>query len=87
VGAKLKEVSLKQQTLCITHLPQIASFADLHQSISKKVRNGRTTTVVKKLDSKKEREEEIARMLGGATITGKTREHAREMLALAQKRG
>lgn len=87
VGVKLKEVSLKQQTLCITHLPQIASFADLHQSISKKVRNGRTSTVVKKLDSKKEREEEIARMLGGATITGKTREHAREMLALAQKRG
>ena len=86
VGKKLKDVARRQQTLCITHLPQIASFADFHQSIYKKVDGGRTTTLVKKLDSLKEKEEEIARMLGGASITAKTREHAREMLRVARKR-
>lgn len=86
VGIKLKEIARQQQTLCITHLPQIASFADLHQSIYKEVRDGRTVTFVKKLDSAKEREEEIARMLGGTTITAKTREHAKEMLRVVQKK-
>ena len=86
VGMKLKGISRWQQILCITHLPQIASFADRHQSIFKRVRNGRTTTLVKKLDSPKEREEEIARMLGGAKITTRTREHAREMLKSAQRK-
>jgi DNA repair protein RecN (Recombination protein N) len=84
VGTKLKAISRQQQVLCITHLPQIAAFADTHQSISKKVLNGRTNTFVRKLDSLKEREEEIARMLGGTTITTRTREHAREMLKSAQ---
>ena len=84
VGTKLKAISRQQQILCITHLPQIAAFADTHQSISKKVLNGRTNTFVRKLDAPKEREEEIARMLGGTTITTKTREHAREMLKSAQ---
>ena len=51
VGKKLKDIARRQQTLCITHLPQIASFADVHQSIYKKVDGGRTTTLVKKLDS------------------------------------
>ncbi len=86
VGRKLKNVARRQQTLCITHLPQIASFADFHQSIYKKMEGGRTTTLVKKLDSLKEREEEIARMLGGTNITTKTREHAREMLKVAKQR-
>lgn len=86
VGRKLKEIARQQQTLCITHLPQIASFADFHHSVYKKVQNGRTLTFVKKLDSSEEREEEIARMLGGTTITTKTREHAREMLKGARRR-
>ena len=86
VGMKLKEIAHQQQTLCITHLPQIASFADLHQSIYKEAREGRTVTFVKKLDSPKEREEEIARMLGGTTITARTREHAREMLKVVRRR-
>jgi DNA repair protein RecN (Recombination protein N) len=84
VGKKLKEISRFQQTICITHLPQIASFADVHQIIFKKVAGGRTTTSVQKLDSPEERAEEVARMLGGTTITTKTREHAREMLKRAQ---
>jgi len=86
VGKKLKEISRNQQTLCITHLPQIASFADLHQSVYKEVQNGRTTTFVRKLGTAREREEEVARMLGGATVTAKTREHAREMLKIARRR-
>ena len=85
VGKKLRDIARRQQTLCITHLPQIASFADFHQSIYKKVKGGRTITLVKKLDSLEEKEEEIARMLGGASITTKTREHAREMLRVARK--
>ena len=84
VGRKLKEISRWQQTICITHLPQIASFADLHQTIAKQVNKGRTKTFVRQLDSPQEREEEVARMLGGTTITAKTREHAREMLKTAQ---
>lgn len=84
VGKKLKEISRFQQTICITHLPQIASFADVHQTISKKLAGGRTTTSVQKLESPEERAEEVARMLGGTTITTKTREHAREMLKRAQ---
>lgn len=86
VGRKLKELSRWQQTICITHLPQIASFADLHQTIAKQVTEGRTTTLVKQLGTLKEREEEVARMLGGTSITIKTREHAREMLKTAQGR-
>lgn len=84
VGKKLKEISRFQQTICITHLPQIASFADVHQTISKKLAGGRTTTSVQKLESPEERAEEVARMLGGTTITTKTREHALEMLKRAQ---
>ncbi len=87
VGRKLKEIASRQQTICITHLPQIASFADSHYSISKLTQRGRTVTLVKNLDSLKDREDEVARMLGGTTITPKTREHAREMLRAARDRG
>jgi DNA repair protein RecN (Recombination protein N) len=87
VGKKLKSLSRQQQTICITHLPQIASFADQHQSISKKVERGRTGVFVKSLDSPKEREAEVARMLGGAVVTAKTREHAREMIKGARGKG
>ena len=86
VGRKLKETSRQQQTICITHLPQIASFADLHQRVCKEARNGRTIAFVMKLDSPREREEEIARMLGGTKITTKTRKHAGEMLRATQRR-
>lgn len=86
VGSTLKAISRQQQILCITHLPQIATFADNHQSIFKKVLKGRTNTFVRTLHSQKEREEEIARMLGGTTITTRTREHAREMLQSAQRK-
>jgi DNA repair protein RecN (Recombination protein N) len=86
VGRKLKDIAGRQQTICITHLPQIASFADCHHSISKMIQKGRTVTLVRNLDSLKEREDEVARMLGGTTITPKTREHAREMIRAARGR-
>lgn len=81
VGMKLKGVSKSSQVLCITHLPQIASMADTHFIVSKRVERGRTCTSIERL-GKTERMEEIARMLGGVEITEKTREHAREMLGM-----
>jgi DNA repair protein RecN (Recombination protein N) len=79
VGKKLKRVAAKRQVFCITHLPQIASMARNHYGVTKSVRADRTTTEVRLLE-KKERIEEIARMLGGASITETTLTHAEEML-------
>jgi len=85
VGRKLKEISRHHQVFCITHLPQIASFADTHYKIVKKESGGKTYVEVKRL-SDEERLEEVARMLGGLKITGKTIDHAREMLKEAAKK-
>jgi DNA repair protein RecN (Recombination protein N) len=79
VGRKLKSMTRGHQVLCITHLPQIASLADAHFGVRKKVVKGRTLTEVKAL-SAEERIDEIARMLGGETITDAARRHAREMV-------
>ncbi|MGB9628495.1 MAG: DNA repair protein RecN [Thermodesulfobacteriota bacterium] len=84
VGRKLKELSKIHQVICVTHLPQIACFADLHHSVRKEVRGGRTVTVVNRLE-KEEVVDEIARMLGGVKVTEKTRAHAREMIENAKK--
>ena len=79
VGRKLKAVSRNHQIICITHLPQIASFGDKHMYVSKKVVKGRTVTSVEELDSE-QKIEEISRMLGGVNVTQTTKDHAREML-------
>jgi DNA repair protein RecN (Recombination protein N) len=79
VGRKLKDVSANHQVICITHLPQIASFGDNHLYVSKKVMKGRTITSVEELDDE-QKIEEISRMLGGVNVTKATREHAREMI-------
>lgn len=79
VGKRLKRVAAKRQVFCITHLPQIASMADSHYGVSKSVKNGRTAAEVRLLDEK-ERVDEIARMLGGKTITDATIRHAEEMI-------
>jgi DNA repair protein RecN (Recombination protein N) len=79
VGKKLKAMAARHQVLCVTHLPQIASLADHHFVVQKRVERGRTLTVVKEL-STAERVEEIARMLGGEVVTQRARDHAREML-------
>jgi DNA repair protein RecN (Recombination protein N) len=79
VGKKLKRVAVKRQVFCITHLPQIASMATSHYGVAKSVKKDRTSTEVRLLD-KKERVDEIARMLGGKTITEATLKHAEEMI-------
>ena len=83
VGKRLKDVSQHHQILCITHLPQIACFGDKHYRVAKTVSDERTVTSVDVL-SEAERLDEIARMLGGAELTKKTRTHAREMLELSR---
>jgi DNA repair protein RecN (Recombination protein N) len=84
VGRKLRELSKHHQVICVTHLPQIACFADRHHSVKKEVKSGRTVTVVDPLE-KGARVEEIARMLGGVKVTEKTRAHAQEMMENARK--
>ena len=84
VGQRLKVLARRHQVVCITHLPQIACYGDYHYVVRKSSHKGRTTTAMEEL-SGKDRLEEIARMLGGAKISTKTRAHAREMLEQAQK--
>ncbi len=79
VGGKLSQLARHHQVLCITHLPQIAKFADRHYRVSKHTSKGRTRTEISPLDSN-ERQNEIARMLGGEKITAATLEHAKELL-------
>jgi len=79
VAQKLKKLSSQHQIICITHLPQIASFATHHYRIDKKVEKERTFTTVKKL-SFEERVTEIARLLAGSRITETSLKNAREML-------
>ena len=84
VGKKLRELSRHHQVICVTHLPQIASFADQHHSVRKEVKLGRTITQVDRLDQESI-VEEIGRMLGGVKVTEKTRAHAKEMIENARK--
>ncbi len=84
VGRMLREISRNQQVICITHLPQIACFGDIHFSVYKELRNKRTETFIKSLDDG-EREIEIARMLGGLEISEKSLAHARELLKLNER--
>ena len=79
VGRKLSLLSSIHQIICITHLPQIAASAQHHYFVEKKAQRGRTRALIKELN-KKEVVEEIARMLGGETITETTRQHAQELI-------
>jgi DNA repair protein RecN (Recombination protein N) len=79
VGKKLKSLARANQVLCITHLPQIASFADHHYLIEKREEAGRTKTLVRALTTA-EQTEEIARMLSGEKLTETSRQHAEQLL-------
>lgn len=79
VGKKLQQVSTNHQVICITHLPQIASKGVSHFHVEKQVDEDRTLTSIQLL-SGQQRLEEIARMLGGESLTQTTLQHAREML-------
>ncbi|MCI8993224.1 MAG: DNA repair protein RecN [Eubacterium sp.] len=84
VSEKMRLISEDHQILCITHLPQIASMADAHYLIEKKVRKNVTNTEITPL-SEEEMVTELARMLGGVTITDTVLQNASEMKALAKK--
>src|SRR6185369_1605853 len=79
VGSRLQELGKRFQVLCITHLPQIAARGDAQFLIEKSIRGRRTVTQVERLD-KEGRIEEIARMIGGASISEQTRASARELI-------
>ena len=79
VGKKLKSLSRTSQVLCVTHLPQIATFADHHYLIEKKRSGDRTKTTVRQITGS-ERTEEVARMISGAKLTETSLKHAEQML-------
>jgi DNA repair protein RecN (Recombination protein N) len=79
VGKKLKSLARSNQVLCVTHLPQIATFADHHYVIEKKESGGRTRTSIRAVAGE-ERTEEVARMLSGARLTDTSRKHAEQMI-------
>jgi DNA repair protein RecN (Recombination protein N) len=83
VGNKLKALSRGQQVLCVTHLPQIAAFADQHFLIEKKEADGRTKTNVRLLDQRASTHE-VARMLSGAKVTDTSLQHAAQMIAASK---
>lgn len=82
VGRKLKSLAKSNQVLCVTHLPQIASFADHHYLIEKRESAGRSRTGIHLLQGK-ERTEEVARMLSGAKLTEASLKNAEAMLSAA----
>jgi DNA repair protein RecN (Recombination protein N) len=84
VGQKLKRLSKHNQIICVTHLPQIASYADCHHYILKKVDKGRTRTQVILLQGQ-QRVQELARMLSGDRLTDNVLKHAAEMIQRAGK--
>ncbi len=84
VGLQLKKLAEKHQVICITHLPTIASYGDLHYKVVKEARQDETVTRIRQLSSK-DRVEELARMLGGISISEKTRAHALELLERGRK--
>jgi len=79
VGVQLKKLSERHQVVCITHLPQIACYGKWHYLVTKQSGGNETSTTIRML-TETERSEELARMLGGISISQKVREHARELL-------
>jgi DNA repair protein RecN (Recombination protein N) len=79
VGKKLKSLARAHQVLCVTHLPQIATFADHHYVIEKKHSAAQTRTTVRRIEGE-ERTDEVARMLSGAKLTETSRKHAEQMI-------
>jgi DNA repair protein RecN (Recombination protein N) len=83
IGQRLKRLARDTQVLCVTHLAQIACFADRHFFVEKSARANRTVTTIQSLTGEKERAEELARMLSGSQITDAVRKHATAMLRQA----
>ncbi len=85
IGRELSRAAADRQVLCITHLPQIAAFAQAHFRVEKCSEGGRTRTRVVRLDDRA-RVEELARMMAGARVTPRAREHAAELLSGARRK-
>jgi DNA repair protein RecN (Recombination protein N) len=83
VGQKLKSLSRGQQVLCVTHLPQIAAFADQHFVVEKREADGRTKMQIRLLDDRA-RTHEVARMVSGAKVTETSLQHAAQMIAASR---
>jgi DNA repair protein RecN (Recombination protein N) len=83
IGNKLRSLADSHQVLCITHLPQIASYADRHFTVRKEVVDGKTESQVRRMEGT-ERLQEIAEMIGGHRITDTTRAQAQELLDVAR---
>jgi len=79
VGRRLKALSRRNQVICVTHLAQIAGYADHHYAVSKNDRKGRVTTQIEELEGS-ERVREIGRMLSGDQITADALKHAEQLL-------
>ena len=82
VGRRLKKLAADNQVLCVTHLPQIASFADHHYLVEKRESNGRTEAVVEELDSAG-RTREVGRMLSGQKLTPEALKHAEQLIKMS----
>jgi len=85
VAEKMYSISLNHQVFCVTHLPQIASMADINYLISKNVINNKTYTNIIKMNDK-EKQQEIARMIGGTEVTKLTLENSKEMINMAKNK-
>lgn len=83
VGRKLQELAAANQVICVTHLPQIASFGTTHFYVWKEDVKGQTRARIRRLDDREERVSEVARMLAGETIAASAVLHARELLNAA----
>src|SRR5258705_4605546 len=80
VGRKLQELAKRNQVVCVTHLPQVASFGTTHFYVWKEDAGGHTRARIRRLDDAEERVAEIARMLAGETVTESAIAHARELM-------
>jgi DNA repair protein RecN (Recombination protein N) len=85
VGRKLQQLAARNQVICVTHLPQIASFGTTHFYVWKEDAAGHTRARIRRLDDAEERVGEIARMLGGETVAASAVAHARELLAASTR--
>ena len=86
VGKKLLKLGERHQALCVTHLPQIAAFAEHHYLVSKQMKDNQTFTNINSLNTESERINALADLLGGQQITENTMELASEMLQNSKKR-
>ena len=82
IGRRLKKLASTSQVLCVTHLPQVASFADHHYCVEKRELNGRTVAAIEELDTAA-RTREIGRMLSGQTLTAEALKNAEQLIKMS----